>query len=82
MNMKEPFICPDCGRAWDPYDYYDWCPVCEKEREHKWNEIVPSRRRNGYLEVFEPCDHPGCANHVSHPCEKCGHIHKTRKPLK
>ena len=20
----------------------------------------------------EPCDHPGCASHVSHPCEGCG----------
>ncbi len=22
----------------------------------------------------EPCDHPGCKNHVSHPCENCGRI--------
>lgn len=22
----------------------------------------------------EPCDHPGCANHRTHPCEKCGII--------
>lgn len=21
---------------------------------------------------FEPCDHPGCKSHVSHPCEGCG----------
>lgn len=21
---------------------------------------------------FEPCNHPGCYNHVSHPCEGCG----------
>lgn len=20
----------------------------------------------------EPCKHPGCKNHVSHPCEGCG----------
>lgn len=20
----------------------------------------------------EPCWHPGCASHISHPCEKCG----------
>jgi hypothetical protein len=20
----------------------------------------------------EPCDHPGCASHLSHPCEGCG----------
>lgn len=22
----------------------------------------------------EPCSHPGCAHHVSHPCEGCGRI--------
>lgn len=22
----------------------------------------------------EPCDHPGCLNHVTHPCEGCGRI--------
>jgi len=21
---------------------------------------------------WEPCTHPGCKNHVSHPCEGCG----------
>lgn len=22
----------------------------------------------------EPCDHPGCSQHVTHPCEGCGRI--------
>lgn len=22
----------------------------------------------------EPCSHPGCLNHVSHPCEGCGRV--------
>lgn len=22
----------------------------------------------------EPCDHPGCCHHVTHPCEGCGRI--------
>ena len=22
----------------------------------------------------KPCNHPGCLNHVSHPCEGCGRI--------
>lgn len=29
----------------------------------------------GWEEVLEsgtPCDHPGCKQHVSHPCETCG----------
>lgn len=24
------------------------------------------------LRPGEPCDHPGCLSHVSHPCESCG----------
>lgn len=26
------------------------------------------------LKDGEPCDHKGCAQHVTHPCEKCGRI--------
>jgi hypothetical protein len=26
------------------------------------------------LKDGEPCDHPGCTNHITHPCEKCGRI--------
>lgn len=28
--------------------------------------------RSSVLRDGEPCDHPGCASHVSHPCEGCG----------
>ncbi len=34
-----------------------------------------ARRRAGMLPItkdWEPCNHPGCRNHVSHPCEGCG----------
>ena len=27
-----------------------------------------------YYRSGQPCDHPGCASHVSHPCERCGRI--------
>lgn len=23
---------------------------------------------------FQPCEHKGCLNHISHPCEGCGRI--------
>lgn len=26
------------------------------------------------LRTGEPCDHPGCLSHVTHPCEGCGRI--------
>lgn len=26
------------------------------------------------LKNGEPCDHPGCLNHTTHPCEGCGRI--------
>ena len=25
-----------------------------------------------YRKPGEPCEHPGCASHLSHPCEGCG----------
>lgn len=28
----------------------------------------------GQLRDGEPCEHPGCLSHVSHPCEGCGRI--------
>ena len=27
-----------------------------------------------YYSSGQPCDHPGCASHVSHPCEQCGRV--------
>ena len=32
------------------------------------------RMSNGGLRPGEPCNHPGCLSHVSHPCEGCGRI--------
>jgi hypothetical protein len=29
---------------------------------------------NGSLKDGEPCGHPGCLFHVSHPCEGCGRV--------
>lgn len=26
------------------------------------------------FENGEPCAHPGCLSHISHPCEECGRI--------
>jgi hypothetical protein len=28
--------------------------------------------RDKYLEAEEPCGHPGCLSHITHPCEGCG----------
>ena len=48
-------------------------------REYMWYEgqihrmkqkpITPEEYLDG-----EPCSHPGCSRHVSHPCEVCGRI--------
>jgi len=43
---------------------------------------VPSRLQQeaasaasaGSLADGKPCGHPGCLNHVTHPCERCGRI--------
>lgn len=44
-------------------DYKDMIHQMEKRRE--WLE---------HLQDGEPCDHPGCLHHVSHPYEVCGRI--------
>jgi len=35
------------------------------------NHVAQARRK---LERGEPCSHPGCLSHVSHPCEGCGRV--------
>jgi len=34
------------------------------------------------LKDGEPCSHPGCLMHISHPCEVCGRIAGKSKLLK
>lgn len=26
------------------------------------------------FKIGEPCSHPGCLSHISHPCETCGRL--------
>lgn len=48
----------------------------------KWTEIQIAREMFttprsiwiATLKPHEPCDHPGCLHHVTHPCEGCGRI--------
>lgn len=38
---------------------------------------MSSKKRNwqvGDLRDGEPCGHPGCLNHISHPCKGCGRV--------
>jgi hypothetical protein len=30
----------------------------------------------------QPCSHPGCLNHISHPCEICGRINGRYEKVK
>ena len=32
------------------------------------------------FEPGEPCNHPGCSSHISHPCEGCGRIGAVKYP--
>ena len=36
--------------------------------------LTPVPKPTRVLKPGEPCDHPGCLSHVSHPCESCGRI--------
>ena len=47
-------------RGMDDNTYPDpKCPKCGGAGQYVWR-------------MGEPCDHPGCLHHVSHPCEGCG----------
>lgn len=52
----------------------DWCPIRNNNvvlrianESHVLSEHMI--RQDG-----EPCSHPGCKSHISHPCEGCGRI--------
>lgn len=41
----------------------------EKVRRLEDERVSPDKPKPG-----EPCDHPGCCNHITHSCEGCGRI--------
>ena len=45
-----------------------------------FNALVPADKR--ILRDGEPCGHPGCLHHISHPCEGCGRIGGMRSETK
>lgn len=45
----------------------------EKER-YQSNGAYGLQPDKLYYKDGEPCGHPGCLNHATHPCEKCGRI--------
>jgi hypothetical protein len=42
-----------------------------------WNALAETVQQ---LWDSEPCSHPGCLNHVTHPCEGCGRIAGKARP--
>jgi hypothetical protein len=42
--------------------------------ENRWPELNLRICGRPFLRDGEPCSHPGCLNHLSHPCEGCGRI--------
>lgn len=63
------------------------------KKQTEWNEVI-ERAKSKTLDINslregEPCSHPCCLSHVSHPCEHCGRIagktimvHKNNKNIK
>lgn len=43
-------------------------------------KLFPAANRE--LKDGEPCEHSGCLNHISHPCEKCGRINGKELKIK
>jgi len=50
-------------------------PLYERRRmfEGDWSTSAFAERLRS-LRPDQPCGHPGCLHHVSHPCEGCGRI--------
>jgi hypothetical protein len=42
--------------------------------ENRWPELNLRIYRRPVLRDGEPCAHPGCLSHVTHPCEGCGRV--------
>ena len=80
------FSCDKCGLPILEDENGDYCTGClhypleelrafNKKTKYvdytvfKFPEILIRRYKDG-----EPCNHPGCLNHITHPCEGCGRI--------
>ena len=57
-------LCPDCGLKSHKHLISTYCPVSD----------VDAPGSDEPLRDGEPCSHPGCSGHFSHPCEVCGRI--------
>jgi hypothetical protein len=52
-------------------------PLDEFQRELAEMELsfrTGMSARNSGIREGEPCDHPGCLKHLTHPCEGCGRV--------
>uniref|UniRef100_A0A6M3IJP5 Uncharacterized protein n=1 Tax=viral metagenome TaxID=1070528 RepID=A0A6M3IJP5_9ZZZZ len=58
-------------------------PFCTKSKKCKFYEEAPEKcascfkfsrfiHKSTISYKKEPCKHPGCVNHITHPCEECG----------
>ena len=56
------WLCPECGLELSKHLISTDCPVSDVDE--------PAEP----LKDGEPCSHPGCSGHFSHPCEVCGRI--------
>lgn len=86
---QKTFTCAQCGiigqcspedeteaelkREFGDVDKADCVQVCDD----CWEKVKPSNNKQFYekwRKDGEPCSHPGCASHISHPCEVCSRI--------
>ena len=56
------------------------CWVCATDHHTDMGNIVPHQNR--IFDEGEPCGHPGCLSHITHPCEGCSRVGgKTEKQI-
>lgn len=58
--------------AWKKFidDEADYSVDAGERPVSEFTGLLPSSER--ILKDGDPCGHPGCLNHVTHPCEGCG----------
>ena len=73
VTWEMKFICDKCGAVEPSKVFYSCpsqadCPKCgERLTEIGGGIMVRQKFMDG-----EPCGHPGCLHHATHPCEGCG----------
>jgi len=52
----------------------DFLQALNDQKKYTGRVVLRDSRTGRGLKDGEPCRHPSCLSHISHPCEGCGRI--------